>query len=638
MNPNSNTFQSLPFDPKVQEVLVALGFVEPTEIQSQAIPTLMEKRKVDFHGQAQTGTGKTLAFGLPLIHRIDVNNKATQALVVAPTRELAVQICESIKPFAKVLGISFKAIYGGASMDEQVRALRQGVQLVVGTPGRVNDHLRRGIMKLDQLQTLVLDEADIMLDMGFKEEVDEIITFARKDREIWLFSATVKSGIRSIMQNHMKDTVSVSVSKQKVSTSAVKQYYCILPMRARLAALCRFMESAPEFYGFIFCQTKLLTGEVADALRKRGYQVGCLHGDMSQDQRNSVVKKFKAREYSVVVATDVAARGLDIQDLTHVINYSLPEDHESYVHRTGRTGRAGKEGIAITFLNRPDVRIVSMIARKFNIIVDPIEVPSRDDIIVKRMEQATTYLDKFLASTAGVQAHPSVAGLVQKFDEAQLHTLVTRFVQEKFVDSIAGEDESMFASHAGSSNSGSQRSSSSSSFEHARNPHEIMFAVGSDDGVDRDVVAQFLMDKAALTQEQVQKVRVLRRRTFIEVPSDIASKVLDAVRGASLGDRPIRAQFVEDQSRESRGGSSRDGGDFGSRNRSGHSSRRDAGRRDSGSRGDSRGGYRGDSSRDSGRSGDSNRSGDSSRGGRDFRRDSAPRRESSGRSDFAYRG
>lgn len=612
MNTNSTTFQSLPFDPRVQETLQALGFVEPTEIQKQAIPLLLEKHKVDFHGQAQTGTGKTLAFGLPLIHRIDVNNKATQALVVAPTRELAVQICESIKPFAKALGISFKAIYGGASMDEQVRALKQGVQLVVGTPGRINDHLRRGIMKLDQLQTLVLDEADIMLDMGFKEEVDEIITFARKDREIWLFSATVKSGIRSIMQNHMKNTVSVSVSKQKVSTSAVKQYYCVLPMRARLAALCRFMESAPEFYGFIFCQTKLLTGEVADALRKRGYQVGCLHGDMSQDQRNAVVKKFKAREYSVVVATDVAARGLDIQDLTHVINYSLPEDHESYVHRTGRTGRAGKEGIAITFLNRQDVRIVAMIARKFNITVDPIEVPSRDDIIAKRMEQATTYLDKFLASTTDVQAHPSVAGLVQKFNEAQLHTLVTRFVQEKFVDSIAGEDDSLFASQAGSSSS-----SRSSSFEHARNPHEIMFAVGSDDGVDRDVVAQFLMDKAALTQEQVQKVRVLRRRTFIEVPSDIASKVLDAVRGASLGDRPIRAQFVEDQSRDSRGG-----GDFGSRSRSSY---RDSGRRDSG-RGDRR---------DSGRRGDYR--GDS-RGGRDFRRDSSFRRESAGRSDFAYRG
>lgn len=611
---NPITFQSIPFDPKVQEVLVALGFVEPTEIQQQAIPVLMEKQKVDFHGQAQTGTGKTLAFGLPLIHRIDVNNKATQAIVVAPTRELAVQICESIKPFAKVLGISFKAIYGGASMDEQVRALRQGVQLVVGTPGRVNDHLRRGIMKLDQLQTLVLDEADIMLDMGFKEEVDEIITFARKDREIWLFSATVKSGIRSIMQNHMKNTVSVSVSRQKVSTAAVKQYYCVLPMRARLAALCRFMESAPEFYGFIFCQTKLLTGEVADALRKRGYQVGCLHGDMSQDQRNAVVKKFKAREYSVVVATDVAARGLDIQDLTHVVNYSLPEDHESYVHRTGRTGRAGKEGIAITFLNRQDVRIVGMIQRKFNITVDPINVPSRDDIIVKRMEQATTYLDSFLAGNA-IQAHPSVAGLVQKFNETQLHTLVTRFIQEKFLDTIAGEDESLFASHSPSTSQHS--SSSSSSYEHARNPHEIMFAVGSDDGVDRDVVAEFLMDKAALTKEQVQKIRVLRRRTFIEVPTDLASKVLDAVRGASLGDRPIRAQFVEDQSRSSHGG-----GDFGSRNRTSSPSRRDAGRRDS-SRGDSRSDSRG------GRNG----------GGRDYRRDSsAPRRESSGRSDFAYRG
>ena len=537
-----NTFKQFNFNEKVQETLEKLGFVTPTEIQSQAIPVLLEQRPTDFHGQAQTGTGKTMAFGLPLVHRVDQSNKATQALVVAPTRELAVQICDSIKPFAQALGISFKAIYGGASMEEQIRALKQGIQIVVGTPGRINDHLRRGIMKLDQLQTLVLDEADIMLDMGFKEEVDEIIRFARKEREVWLFSATVKSGIRAIMNEHMKNTVSVSVSRKNVSTAAVKQYYCVLPVRARLAALCRFMESASEFYGFIFCQTKLLTGEVADALRRRGYQVGCLHGDMSQDQRNAVIKKFKAREYSVVVATDVAARGLDIQDLTHVINYSLPEDHESYVHRTGRTGRAGKEGIAITFINRQDLRTVSMIQRKFNIIVEPIIVPSRDDIIVKRMEQASEYLEKFVAESHASVAHPSVAELLKKFDGAQVTTLLAQFVQEKFLDSIVAEDDSLFAT----------AHQSSQNFEPMRNQQEIMCAVGSDDGLDRDAIIEFIVATAGITKQQILKIRVLRRRTFIEVASDVVTQVLDAIRNQSLAGRQLRAQFVEESQNENR--------------------------------------------------------------------------------------
>lgn len=595
----NTTFKQINFDPKVQQALETLGFSEPTEIQRRAIPVLLEKRGQDFHGQAQTGTGKTLAFGLPLIHRIDVNNKATQALVVAPTRELAVQICESITPFARAMGISMKAIYGGASMEEQIRALKKGVQIVVGTPGRVNDHLRRGIMKLDQLETLVLDEADIMLDMGFKEEVDEIIKFARKEREIWLFSATVKPGIRSIMNDHMKNTASVSVSKQQVSTSTVKQYYCIVPSRARLSALCRFIETAPEFYGFIFCQTKLLTAEVADALRRRNYQVGCLHGDMSQDQRNAVIKKFRARDYSIVVATDVAARGLDIQDLTHVINFSLPEDHESYVHRTGRTGRAGKDGVAITFINKHDVRTLSMIQRKFHITVEPITVPSRDDIIAKRMGQASDYLTQFMAS-AQASTHPSVARLVEQFNQAELHTLVTRFIQEKFLDSVDKEDESVFtnaSSSAGAGNSDRQ---------------EIMFAVGTDDGLEREDIVAFLVEQASLDKEKLQKIRVLNRRTFIEVTPDMTSTIMEAARNASLAGRPLRPQFVEDtQMRDGRGGG------FGGGRRS-----NGGGRRSSGGGRRSFGGGRNESRRGSG-----------SFGGKkpEFRKDAQ-------RSDFSWRG
>ena len=541
------TFKDLSLAPEVQATLDTLGFTEPTKIQAQAIPLLLEKTGIDIHGQAQTGTGKTLAFGIPLLHRIDRSNKATQALVVAPTRELALQICESLKPFTSALGISIKTIYGGVSIEEQSSALRRGVQLVVGTPGRINDHLRRGVMKIDQISTLVLDEADIMLDMGFKEDVDQILSFAKKDREIWLFSATVKSGIQAIMKKHMKTPLSVRVSRENVGTSSTKQYCCIIPMRSRLKALARFIESAPDFYGFVFCQTKILTSEVADKLRRHGYNVGALHGDMSQVQRNAVIKKFKKRDYSIVVATDVAARGIDIQDLTHVINYSLPEDHESYVHRTGRTGRAGKEGVAITFINKSETRFVSMIKRKFNITIEPIEVPSREDIIRGRIVKASEYLESMSAPNKDMAVHANVSTLVEQFNEDQLRAMMMRVIQDKFLDSIMKEEDIVAASV--------------SRFGDESSPNqEIVLAVGLDDDLDRDSMIEFLKSNGLNDEEQIQKIRIIRRRTFIEVPTGIAMNLYEKLRNTKLAGRPTHAQLVDSDSSSRRRGSAPRGG------------------------------------------------------------------------------
>ena len=356
------TFKDLNLSPESQQTLEKLGFTEPTEIQAKAIPLLLSK-PMDFHGQAQTGTGKTLAFGLPLLQRIDAQDRSTQALVVAPTRELALQICDSLKPFAQAAQISIVTIYGGSPMEEQVRALKRGVQVVIGTPGRLNDHLRRKTLNIGAIKTLVLDEADIMLDMGFREEVEEILKHAPENREIWLFSATVKSGISDLISGYMRDTQTVKVAKKTADAATVKQFYCSVPIRQRLPALQRFIESAPDFYGFVFCQTKILTSEIAEQLIRAGYNVGALHGDLSQAQRNLVIKRFKNKEISIVIATDVAARGIDIANLTYVVNYSLPEDLESYVHRIGRTGRAGKTGVAISFIGRSESRTVSLYRR-----------------------------------------------------------------------------------------------------------------------------------------------------------------------------------------------------------------------------------------------------------------------------------
>lgn len=555
------TFTDIALAAPILAKAAELGFTEPTKIQAEVIPLLLASERVDMHGQAQTGTGKTLAFGLPLLHRISSDEKFTQALIVAPTRELAVQITESIAPFAKVMGVSLSTVYGGASMTDQMRALKKGVQIVVGTPGRLNDHLSRGTLKLDALKTLVLDEADIMLDLGFREEVEEILGFMPKEREIWLFSATVKHGISDLMRKHMKDPVSVSASREQVGSSATKGYYCVMPMMHRLPALCRFVEAAPDFYGFVFCQTKVLTSEVAEQLVRRGYRVGALHGDLSQSQRNAVLKKFRDREYAIVVATDVAGRGIDVQDLTHVINYSLPEDYESYVHRTGRTGRAGKEGIAITFVSNHQVRELKSIERKFSVSILPITLPSREEIVQGRLVKAAEYLSA-LQDKTGIdeKLQPALQGVTGQFDEKQMARIVEFLVYDKFLKSVVGEDRLDEVSN--------RNQSASNHVAEDTGLQELMFFVGSEDGLSQDEVRDHIIQNGSIAPEVITKIRMIKRRTFVHVPTEFAAALVTALRDTSLAGRKMSARMVEPEARFERpdrsrrfGGGFRRGGD-----------------------------------------------------------------------------
>lgn len=542
--PISTTFKDFNFLPEIQTALDTLGFTTPTEIQAKAIPVLLEKKKVDLHGQAQTGTGKTLAFGLPLLHRIDRSQKHTQAVVIAPTRELALQICDSLRPFAKAIGVSIDAIYGGASIEAQMRNLRRGVQIVIGTPGRLNDHLRRKTLMLGKVSTLVLDEADIMLDMGFKDEVDEILQFMPDDREIWLFSATVKGGIAQIMTSHMKDPISVRISKKQVTTATTRHYYSVIPMRNRLNALCRFIESAPHFYGFVFCQTKLLTAEIAEQLLLRGYRVGALHGDMSQSQRNAVINRFKGKEISVLVATDVAARGIDVPQVTHVINYSLSEDQESYVHRTGRTGRAGREGIAITFINKSEVRYIQNMQRKFNLVIEPLNVPTRETIIAARMQEVSEYAQSVVGRTAPEEQ--ALNQLVDNLTDEQRGSALKQILFDKFLKSIYEEEE-----FSGTPSLEQYDASSANA-----NMQELFIPVGLDDGIDRDDVMS-LLESQKVPLEAIQKIRVIKRRTFLQIDPAQVSAVSNALNNKVLGGRKIRVARAEPD------GDGRGGGRFG---------------------------------------------------------------------------
>jgi ATP-dependent RNA helicase DeaD len=525
------TFKDLPLSQGIQQALEALGFTEPTEIQKKAIPLLLGCGKLDFHGQAQTGTGKTLAFGIPLLHRIEVGRKVPQALIVAPTRELAMQIRESIQKLARSMEITTEVIYGGVSMEEQVRAIQRGTHIIVGTPGRLNDHLRRKTLSVAEVRTLVLDEADIMLDMGFREEIEEIFNYTPKGREIWLFSATVKAGISDLMRTYMAQPVSICISKEQVATENTKQYFCVVPSRVRIQALKRFIESTLDFYGFIFCQTKIATSDVADALVKEGYNVGALHGDMGQVQRNLVINKFRKKELSIVVATDVAARGIDVSDLTHVINYSLPDDHESYVHRIGRTGRAGKEGIAITLITKNELRLVQALQRKFNVSIAPLDVPTIDDIIKIRIKEAAEYVTNALKERKDAP-HPSLVSLIHSLTEEQLRALTLCLIENTFLKCIDTQECQFIPSSA---------------LAMPDSLHEIFINVGSDDGITKEDVVAYLTKTGYVQREQIQKVRVIKRRTFVELPQTAIEPLMDVLQGKFFGGRRARITVVSEQ-------------------------------------------------------------------------------------------
>ena len=345
-----STFNELGLGKNIVKALTDLGYENPTEIQLKSIPQILASTE-DLKAFAQTGTGKTAAFSLPILEQIDAENKETQVIILSPTRELALQIANNISEFSKYLdGIKTTAVYGGANIDEQIRKLRRGVQIVVGTPGRTVDLINRNQLNLSNIKWLVLDEADEMLNMGFKDELDKILEATPKTKQTLLFSATFPKEVEDIAKNYMHKPVEISAGKKNIGSDQVSHQYYVVSDRNRYPALKRIADANPNIYSIIFCRTRRETQEIADLLIKDGYNADSLHGDLSQTQRDSVMEKFRSKHLQLLVATDVAARGLDVNDLTHVINYKLPDQIESYTHRSGRTGRAGKEGISIAIV------------------------------------------------------------------------------------------------------------------------------------------------------------------------------------------------------------------------------------------------------------------------------------------------
>jgi len=345
-----STFKELGLNKNIIKALTDLGYENPTEIQLKAIPQVLSSSE-DLKAFAQTGTGKTAAFSLPILEQIDAESKDTQVVILSPTRELALQIANNIEEFSKYLdGVKTLAVYGGASIEDQIRKLKRGVQIIVGTPGRTVDLINRNQLKLNNIKWLVLDEADEMLNMGFKDELDKVLAVTPKEKQTLLFSATFPQEVERIAKNYMYKPVELSAGTKNKGSDQVSHQYYVVSERNRYAALKRIADVNPDIYSIIFCRTRRETQEIADKLIKDGYNADALHGDLSQAQRDSVMEKFRKKHLQLLVATDVAARGLDVNDLTHVINHKLPDQIESYTHRSGRTGRAGKEGISIAIV------------------------------------------------------------------------------------------------------------------------------------------------------------------------------------------------------------------------------------------------------------------------------------------------
>lgn len=425
-----NSFKETPIIDSILKAITELGFEKPTPIQAQTIPHLLES-KGDLIATAQTGTGKTAAFGLPSIQLTRVDQKETQTLVLCPTRELCVQITKDLSQYAKYIkGVNTVAVYGGASIETQIRAIKKGAHIVVGTPGRTKDLIKRKKLKIENIQRLILDEADEMLSMGFKDDLDAILSNTPGDKQTLLFSATMSKRIISITKQYMQNPIQIAAARVNMGADNVKHIYYMVHAKDRYAVLKRIADMNPDIYGITFCRTRRETKEVAHKLMHDGYNADAIHGDLSQAQRDEVMGRFRKGQLHMLVATDVAARGLDVDNLTHVINYNLPDDSEIYVHRSGRTGRAGKSGISIAIIHTREKRKIKDIERISRISFTKELVPSGQDICTKQLYALIDKIEKVNVDEG--QIEPFLPTIYEKLSWLDRESLIKHFVSAEF--------------------------------------------------------------------------------------------------------------------------------------------------------------------------------------------------------------
>ncbi len=518
-----NTFEQFNLSKNILEAVRRKGFTEPTAIQTLTIPLMLEA-ETNLIAQAQTGTGKTAAFGLPLIEMIRENATAVQVLILVPTRELAIQVSEEIQSLRGNKNVTVTAIYGGQPIEQQIRALKKGVHVVVGTPGRIIDHLSRRTLKLGGIAYLILDEADEMLNMGFIEDIERIMEHTNPEKRTLLFSATMPTRIKNLARKYMGTYEFLRVKEETLTTDLTEQIYFDVKVRDKFEALRRIIDIESEFYGLVFCRTKNDADFVANQLIDHGYNAEAIHGDISQAQRERTLRNFRKKRVNILVATDVAARGIDVNDLTHVVNYSLPHDPESYVHRIGRTGRAGKRGTAISFVTPGEQKRLAVIQRFAKAEIKRAWLPRVQDILLAKRTKITSDLATALESPIEPDFFNWAKQLLSENDPTEiLAAILSTTFQEELDPNTYGKIQEK--------GTGSPRRSPKN--ENVR----LFVALGKKDRMNPKKLVQLIAKRAPVQSRQIQDVRVMDTFSFVSVPFDKADTIVGLFH--ARGQRPL---------------------------------------------------------------------------------------------------
>lgn len=541
-------FNATGLSPEIQQAVELLGFETPTPIQEQTIPFLLDNN-TDMVALAQTGTGKTAAFGLPIIQQIDTTKKSTQALILSPTRELALQIASDLANFSKFLpAINIAVVYGGADIQKQIKQLDRGAQIVVGTPGRTLDLLKRKKLKVNEIKWLVLDEADEMLSMGFKDDLDAILETSPKEKQTLLFSATMPKEIVSIANRYMTTPHEISVGKKNTGAENVEHHYYLIHAKDRYIALKRVADINPNIYGIIFCRTRAETKDVADKLMQDGYNADALHGDLSQAQRDHVMARFRSKHLQMLVATDVAARGLDVNDLTHVINYNLPDDPEVYIHRSGRTGRAGKKGISVTLIHLREKGKLRQVEKKVNKTFLQKAVPSGKEICEKQLFNLIDKMENIEINEAEIAQFMPV--IYKKLAWLEREELIKRFVSVEFnrflkyyenaadinVDESRHSERDFEPNEKGKrgkrsrkdrfekENQGNRNSKKRGNYDFSR----FFFTLGKKNGINKRTIIDLVNEHLPGKSAEIGNIEVMKNFSFFEVDRRYEKQILKA--------------------------------------------------------------------------------------------------------------
>lgn len=540
-----NLFEQLGLDEPILKAISDMGFETPSEIQQKAIPTLLANG-ADMVALAQTGTGKTAAFGFPLLQLIDTDSRVTQGLILSPTRELCLQIASELRNYAKYLPkVNVVAVYGGASIEEQARSLKKGAQIIVATPGRMQDMIRRNFVDISHINYCVLDEADEMLNMGFYEDITAILSHTPQEKSTWLFSATMPNEVAKIARKFMRKPIEITVGTRNQATNTVQHEYYIVSGRHRYQALKRLADANPDIFSVVFCRTKRDTQAVAEKLIEDGYNAAALHGDLSQNQRDLVMKSFRARQIQMLVATDVAARGIDVDDITHVIHYQLPDEIETYNHRSGRTGRAGKSGISMVILPKSEVKKIKTIEKMIGQPFEQKQLPSGMEICEIQLYHLANNLKNTEVNPAIDDYLPAIYKELKEVNREELIKKIfsvefTRFFNYyKNAENLSVENE--------------RESRSGGNSDEVR----YFINIGERDGYDWKSLKDFLKATLNLGRDDVFKVDVKNSFSFFNTDADLSDLVMDTFNDFQLDGRFINVELSTKGAGRDRGGRKR---------------------------------------------------------------------------------